>query len=116
MISHRTKRFLTPLLSSGLIFGLSGACTAAESFAGVGAQKPIQAEQTTNFLLADSGSPQQPLKKGTTKHRFKRKSTKSLHSKTKSLHSKLGRKKGTSSHRGKKGHPPGNQKSTAVNS
>jgi hypothetical protein len=114
MILHRTTRFLRPAFSLGLLFGLSGASTAAESSAGVGSQNPSRAEPTANLLLADGGSPQQPLKKETTKRFLKRKLAKKLHSKTKSLHSKMGRKKGSSSHHGKKGHPPATQKSTAV--
>jgi hypothetical protein len=94
-----------------MLFGLSSGSSAAESSAAAGRQHAIPGVQPTNFLLAASGSPQTPPKKGTTKHRFKRKSTKSPHAKTKSLHGKMGRKKGTSSHRGKKTPPPGHQKS-----
>jgi hypothetical protein len=111
MISLRTTGWLKPVLSLGVAFGLSTASMAADSTASTGTPN-ARAE----LQLADSGTtPAKPATKPSAKgrkHPLKRKLVK--HAKVKSLHGKMGRKKGTSSHKGKKIHPPENKKGTSA--
>jgi len=103
MISHRVTRFLTLAISLPLIFGPSAGLAAAASSTGTGGQ-------ATNSQEGQSGS----AKNWHRKHQFKRKSTKSPHSKAISAHSKTCPKKGALSKRGHKRHPRLNGKGSGV--